>query len=363
MQRKTSLIELATELERQQTTKRDLIASTENVVAEVDGGDLVVAVGDKERFGVNRIGHAQIAEEAGIPKPYYDRMLANQPDLLAKNINTWLHAEPHKRMIRTLDGKVRAVRSDSYRPLENYDLAESVLPVLTELKTEIVSWDITVTRLYIKVVDKSVMEELPAGFKFGDGKHNIIHTRKLYPAVTISNSEVGMGSVSIQGGLYDGFCSNLAFFGERSLKKHHVGKRHDLGGEELYAILSDSTRRLSDAAVWAQVRDVVKAVFDRSKFEALVDKIKGATADEIKGDPIKVIDLSAKKFGFNEGERKGILRNLIEGGELTRFGLYNAITRTAQDLDDYDRASEFEQAGGKVIELNRNEWETLAKAA
>ena len=36
-------------------------------------------------------------------------------------------------MVRTLDGQVRAVLSDRYRRLDNYDLAENVLPILQQL--------------------------------------------------------------------------------------------------------------------------------------------------------------------------------------------------------------------------------------
>ena len=36
-------------------------------------------------------------------------------------------------MIRTLDGQVRAVLSDRYRRLGNFDLAENVLPILQRL--------------------------------------------------------------------------------------------------------------------------------------------------------------------------------------------------------------------------------------
>jgi hypothetical protein len=45
------------------------------------------------------------------------------------------------------------------------------------------------------------------------------------------------------------------------------------------------------------------------------------------------------------------------------FGLANAVTSTANDQDDYDAASSMEALGEKIIELPRNEWKELAKAA
>ena len=93
------------------------------------------------------------------------------------------------------------------------------------------------------------------------------------------------------------------------------------------------------------VRDVVKGSFERAKFDALIDKIEGTQQQPLEGDIPKIVEVTAKTFGFNDGERKSVLDHLIKGGDLSRFGLYNAVTRTAEDLVDYDRASEFERIG------------------
>ena len=38
----------------------------------------------------------------------------------------------------------------------------------------------------------------------------------------------------------------------------------------------------------------------------------------------------------------------------------NAITRTSQDLDDYDRATDLERLGGQIIELEQKDWAVIA---
>lgn len=48
---------------------------------------------------------------------------------------------------------------------------------------------------------------------------------------------------------------------------------------------------------------------------------------------------------------------------LSRFGLYNAITRLSQDVESYDRATELERIGAQVIELAKPDWKVLAEAA
>ena len=42
-----------------------------------------------------------------------------------------------------------------------------------------------------------------------------------------------------------------------------------------------------------------------------------------------------------------MLRDLIEGGDLSGFGLVNAVTHYSQQVDDYDRATDLEAIGGR----------------
>jgi hypothetical protein len=59
----------------------------------------------------------------------------------------------------------------------------------------------------------------------------------------------------------------------------------------------------------------------------------------------------------------GVLRHLIIEGDLSGYGLVNAVTHYSQDVGGYDRATEFEALGGKLIELAPTEWKGLAQAA
>jgi hypothetical protein len=359
-----SLTDLAKEIERRANAKSDLVANTQHVTMYVDPLGPALEVGDF-RTTINSVAHSQIAGHTEIPKAYYDRCLEQAPQLLATNVNEWFRKYPAPRMIRTLDNTARAFLSDKFSPdMENEDLAEAVLPVLLDLNLAIMSCEITDRRLYIKAVDKKVERELAkTGARFGDGGHTIV--RVTSPSITISNSEVGQGALSIQGGVYDQFCSNLASFGERSMRRTHVGGKQSIAEGELYSMLSDKSKRLNNAALWSTVRDVVRGVFDRAKFDALVDKIEGTQLDKIAptADVVKVVQLTTKKLNLTEGEGKGVLRHLIEGGDLSRFGVYNAITRLSQDVESYDRATELERVGAQVIELGKADWQVLAEAA
>lgn len=355
-----SLVELAQEIERQSATKKDYLAQTGHIRLQAQEGQGVqLRLGEDEAFGVNDLTHRQVGEYTDIPAKYYDKLLREEPALLAQNVNTWLGRKQEPRLVRTLDGNARAFLSDRYRPLEHADLAQAVLPPLFDLGVEIMSCEITERRLYIKAIDGRVRKEIPTGKTWGDGSHHIFDT--VSPAIIISNSEVGLGALSVECGVYTKVCTNLAVFGQRSMKKYHVGGRNELDG--LYDLLSDRTKKVTDAALWSQIGDVVRGAFEVAKFEASIEEMKGLTEQKIEGDPVKAIELTAKKFAFTEAEKGSVLRHLIEGGDLSRYGVFNAVTRAAQDLDDYDRATEFERTGGKIIELDKSEWRRIAEAA
>lgn len=366
-----SLSALAAEIERQQNAKRDFVADTGAMafVASEDLKDNELAIGlptvDAPSmaaggvFPMNNIAHGQIAEHVGIPVKYYDRMRHEKPELLAYNVNTWFKADPKPRMVRTLDNRARAFLSDRYKPLDYAELAEAVLPTLLELKLHIMSCSITERRLYIKAVDERIQRDVPTGRKIGDGSHVFFDTCS--PGIVISNSEVGMGRLTVEYGIFTKVCTNLATIAGEGMKRAHLGARHDLT-DNLQHLLTDETKQATDKAIWMQVRDVVQSAFDEMRFTQVTDRMSGMSSNKIENDVPKVIELAAKRFGFNEGERSSILRHLIEGADLTQYGLFNAITRTAEDAPSYDRASELEAVGGAMLDLDRGAWRELAAA-
>lgn len=360
--------DLAAEIQRQADAKRDYLLDTRAVQMTAETGQpLGLRFADRQ-LTIGATAHDQIASTYAVPKKYYDRMLSEAPGLLVANVNWWMQQTPAQRMIRTLDDKARAFLSDRYRPMDNQELAEAVLPVIADLGCEVVSAEITDRRLYLKAVDKSVVRELKAkGKALGHG-HEHFQLEHLSPCISVSNSEIGDGSLRVTAGTFNHGCTNLAFFngGQGSMKKYHIGGKGQWGEfseEEVYKLLTDKTRQLSDAALWATVRDVVRGAFDTARFEATIARLQGTAERPITGDVPAVVELTAKRFGMNDGERKSVLDHLIKGGDLSQYGLHNAVTRTAEDLADYDRASDFEAIGGQIIELAANDWRVLAEAA
>jgi hypothetical protein len=356
-----SLEDMAKELTRQRDAKRDFVANTKEIKVEADSASptkLTMQVGTIDKFPVRRHAIRQIGAQLKIPAPFVDRLAKDHPDMLAWNVNKLFEREPADRMIRTLDGDCRAYLSDKYRPLDNFDFANAVLPKLIENKADVTSCDISETRLYIKYVLPGIEKIVAkAGTYHGDGGHNPIHRFK--PGGCVSNSEVGAGSLAVEPGVHEVDCSNLLVMGSNAMRKYHVGKKL-YRDDELYEMFTTATKSATDRAFWMQVADLVDAGLDGTMFQKMVAECEAKmNGTEIEKPSVAVRELP----NTTEAEQEGILASLIKGGDLSQFGMQWAITHYAQNEDvSYERQVELERLGGKIIELPKSQWENIATA-
>src|SRR4029077_10358399 len=120
------------------------------------------------------------------------------------------------------------------------------------------------------------------------------------------------------------------------------------------------TRAADDRAFFLKVGDAVGAMFDPARFNARIDQYRAASERVIAADPVQVVEATARRLTLTDGEKSSVLQHLIRGGDLSAWGLANAVTRTAEDAPDYDRATELEAASGRVVELAPADWRALA---
>jgi len=349
-----TLQELAAEIERQNKAKADFIADTREIQmttlnAVEDGKPTATAssiIFGGNVFAVNDIAHSQIAEKLKIPYRYYERMREEQPGLLDNNVNTWLQTRPSRRMIRTLDGTARAFLSEKYRRIDNYEIAMEVLPIIAGMDGATVeSCEITDSKMYLKIVNPRIQTEIVPGDVVQSG-------------LIISNSEVGMGSVSVMPLVYRLVCSNGMIAADRGIRKFHVGKANETDDD--YRIYASDTIIADEKAFMMKLRDVIKATIDIANFEKVVGMMKDATSAKITSSDIPaVVKLAAKDYGILERETEGVLNHLIRGKDLSLYGLVNAVTRQAQDIESYDRSTDLEIIAFDMLSMNRKAWNKL----
>ena len=345
----TTIQELAQTLNEQQASKRDFIVDTRNL--KLDGEDNQLVLDSPEGtqlLNVDDNCHRQVAQRLQIPWKYYDRMKSEQPDLLENNVNRWFDEEPENRMLRTIDGSARAFLSDRYRRLDNLDMAQAVLPVLAEQdEMTIQSCELTQSRMYIKAVFPKIEAEVTPGDVVQSG-------------VVISNSETGQGAVKVESLVFRLVCSNGMIAPGRGTRKNHIG-RNAQGEDSVYELFTDETLKADDRAFWMKIQDTVRAAAENTtRFKDITYRMAELTANPIEKAPDKTVELLAQEMTLTDGERGSVLTHLIGGGDLSQYGLMNAVTRTAEDAHTYDRATELEALGGQFLDMSDSQWRKIA---
>lgn len=355
------LSDLAARLLAQQETKRDYVVDTRRMSfgSDQDGSTLTwdvpagaALMDDGETPGsasatVSDLAHRQIAQRLGIPIRYYDRMRTDAPVLLDGNVRHWFYEKPERRMLRTMDGRVRAFLSDRYRRLDNLDLMEqSVIPTFERFAGELTfhAAALTAERLHVR----ALLPRLEREVRVGDA---------VQAGVEIRNSEVGLGALTVTPFVWRLICLNGMVASDRSLSRYHVGRVQE---ETAYAIYQDDTMAADDAAFFLKVRDAIGAALDEVTFDQIVAEMRAAATGTPVENPVATTEMLAQRYTLVEDEQASVLRYLASGGDLSRWGVANALTATAKHAVTFDRQRDLEAAGGDLVAMPEQEWAAVA---
>lgn len=298
----------------------------------------------------NAHAHTQISDRLGIPKKYYLKMLNEEPDLLAHNVNTWFDAAPAKRMFRTMTTNgtdnpdaprmafARGFLSNSYRRgIDSLELTDAILPMLEDPKTgwQLEQCGLTDLAMHVEASYPTMTSEVAVG-------------DEVSLAVKIRTSDVGAGAISVGLGFRRLVCSNIMMVPEYTERIIHRCAKQ----EELIEVLSARTLALEDELTMAKLKDLIAGMAHADRFAKMIAKMREANSADLK-DPVAASELLGRNLGLGGGELHAVQGQLMSG-ELkpNMWGLANALTATARELD-FERKSELESAAGKLIHAPR----------
>lgn len=343
---------------------------------------------------VSDTAEQQLCQRLGLPRDYVKRLRkpaedgTNNADLAAFNFTTLLDRTAEKFLVRTLDGKVRAILSNTYKVMDNADLffaaADSIQrsgAVVWKARlwddgfemfaaapevSGIVQRDVDARRQ--AVGDGASLSAadgaMGSHFSFGGFDHKRMPDGKdwHYAACRISNSETGRGGLSVKRCILRGVCVNTLVLAQ-VVRTVHLGRRNDvdglvrhLGADTLLGqdggeIYAQDTQAAEGKAIWLKLRDVVATTFKPEPFQAEIDKLNRTAARKIVGDAEKAVGNVVSEYELTEERKALILANLLGSGDMTQFGLVQAVTQTAHYLDAKGQgaeASEMEGVGGHI---------------
>lgn len=382
--RNADLGDLVELLKDQHARKVDMVVpaskvrSDEGVLVVAGADPVITADGVTEgdgRYVPTTVCDDGMAQKLGVPPSYLKRLRAERPDLFDANVNGWLHGRKPKMakkasvynegdwqakyeevrpgipgddrsfLLRAFrgddgDGVARAFLSDRYAMMDNLDALTAALDGVRQsgAEVEITGADLSDKKMYVRVNAPSVMAYAPellkdyrSPFTGQTGADNPV----VSAGFVISNSEVGAGAFSIVPRITILVCKNGMTMSKDALRAVHLGGKMDEG----VIRWSEDTERKTLELITAKARDAVTTFLDVEYMQSVVDSLQDQNGPVGKVDHVQTI---GKRLNFDQTTIDGVLDQFIRGGDMTRFGVVQAITAHAQTVDDADLAYDLE---------------------
>ena len=313
-------------------------------------------------LSVNSVAFDQISSRAGIDVRTARRLLTGYPQEFGALINKTFEREPAARLVRAHmthgnTGIARAFLSSKFKTFDNADLLESALPQLidSDAAWQVVHGTVTDKRLYLRLKSDRFTGE---GAAVGD-------TMAL--GIGLSNSEVGMGSVSVYQMIWTLACLNGMQTANRHRSSHITSAR---GDADTWEMLTDEAKNADNKALALKVRDLVGSYGSREALDTVLEKMQFAAGDIVQGSTHQATENLGKVLQLTKAETSKVLDGLLAtigqqgyaGHPVSRATMVNAVTAVANHADP-DTVDDWQRLGGRVLDLPARDWQRVAAAA
>ncbi len=279
-------------------------------IAVTQEGLLEIANGGpaRESFAVSDLAVTQMCGRLDIPVKYYRRLpdemkafVANY-DLKRLNGNSYL--------LRGKGEWVRAFLSAEYVTYNNSQIAETVESLLGKGEVTVKGFVVEETHMFLKIVSEELWD-VESGLKAG---------------IMVGNSEVGMGSVSVEPFVFRKPCTNdLVVAQEKSFRHAHI--------------------HLTDFEITRRMAEAISEGFRLAS--AILEAFLKTRNDPIP-DPVETIRKLAEARDFSQKFTDQVVSSYAAEPEASRFGVINAFTNAAQRLAPLQRI-EMERFAGSLL--------------
>lgn len=331
----------------QRESPNDCVADTTTLEFMADADDaqaIVMSLQNRKaknyfREGLHKNALDQVAERAGIPGTYINRLLEKPygRELIVENLTTIFKKEPNKKvLVRSVNKQVRGVLSNSFKRMDSGPIIDAFAKACNEVgavPVEGVGGDLrwavkAILPLVFQPAAKRGMEEVLA---FG---------------IQLSNSDYGKGALGLNAFCTRLVCTNTATL-EQVMREVHLGKRltDDID-------FSEKTRKADTQLQVLQIGDIVKQILAPEKINALVGRIGEALEKRI--DP-KEAWQALPGMGLLKGEIDQVKALFIDGDVevlprgTTQARLSNAVSWFAKSAATPERRLELEEIAGELL--------------
>lgn len=278
---------------------------TNVVLPSFDNGEVKLDLSDR--------AITQMCGRLKIPPCYLKRKMGERAwNVVDTVIRDDLERHGDRVLLRLKGTTVRAVLSRKYTRLNNVDIVQDIVELVGE-KGLVKSVHLDSDGIWVKALFEGL------DFVGADGQ-------TYHVGMMVGNSEVGNRSVSVEPFIYREVCTNdLVVSWDDAFKHRHIYIDR--------AQLRMGLRKAIAAAVKAG--------------DEMVDQIELACQEEIE-DPIKVIEKVAKKARYSQKFTDSVKESFQGEPMKSKWGVVNAFTHAAQNLDG-DRRVEVERLAGNLL--------------
>ena len=256
------------------------------------------------------VAQRAISNRLGIPYQYLQKCPA---DIQAENLNYWIQHEKNSKLFFRFDGDdVRAIFTPKYKPMDNFEVMERLDAIGFSLATE---------------VQCSLDSEFMS-LSIPDGKQAFeIDGDSFKPGISISNSEVGLASLSISAFILRLVCTNgLISKSDVSASYRHISTK-----------------------ILAEFPDVISHVSQelgrhRAQFKLSMESPVDA--------PEATMSSFNRQFGLNAMEKEAVEWAWPKKAGETMFSVVNTYTRASQfDGLNAESANRLQRVGGNILSM------------
>ena len=265
---------------------------------------------DGERFPLRNHAQQGFSYRLGIPHQYLKKCPS---EVQAYNLNHWIQKEKNEELFLRFDGnEVRAVFTPRYKPVDNFEVLE---------RLDSLGYDQS-TSVQCRVDQDFMVLNIP------DGSQTFqVKGERLTPGISISNSEVGIASLSLSAFILRLVCTNgLITKTSISASFKHVSLKIIGRFPEVLAQVSRDV---------LNTRDQIHI-----SLESKVD------------NPISAMERFNKEFGVSHLEKEAVEWGWAAEAGNTMFHIINTYTRAAQyEVLSADSSYKLQKVGGTILAM------------
>lgn len=303
------------------TVDRPLLGTNNELTLNTDVGRLVF----------NDNAERQLAMFLGVPSPYLARIKASVPELYVDTIESLLRQKDGApRMIRTIDGTARAVLSDSFARLDN-DIIGNALETIADSDLEIHGFNLDMNGMSLHLVNPKVEGEVMKGDVVQMGFH-------------LKNSEVGLHAMQSDFRSFRLVCTNgmVVPMSQFKMRRVHSGAsvlntmaRQERVPEYTVHDVANQVQLLAENSTKPELLN--NYISNMKELQAIVIEDAEATTEAIQN-----------KYKLSNLQKDNIYSHYQRDNLSTRWGMVNAVTRTAQDQEVASESIKLETIGGDL---------------